>query len=133
MNTLSRRSLLAVGAAGTVAAGISTARAGSFGNPDNPPEGAIATEALAITIESGVWVDMGTIPGCSASRSGRSDALGRAFRDSGSWRQDPTGIRIGQHDISGRQFGGRPGRFIGTCSPKFWTASSGIVEGISEP
>ena len=41
MNTLSRRSLLAVGAAGTVAAGISAARAGSFGNPDNPPEGAI--------------------------------------------------------------------------------------------
>ena len=31
--------------------------------------GAIATEAPAITIESGVWVDMGTMPGCRASRS----------------------------------------------------------------
>ena len=28
-----------------------------------PPDGVIATVAPAITIESGVWVDIGTIPG----------------------------------------------------------------------
>src|ERR1700761_4721480 len=37
----SRRSFLAATAAGSVAAAVATARAASFGNPDEPPEGAV--------------------------------------------------------------------------------------------
>jgi oxalate decarboxylase len=51
MNTLSRRSLLAAGAAGSVATFAATARAAeSFGNPDMPPQGAInATNPQSLT------------------------------------------------------------------------------------
>jgi oxalate decarboxylase len=38
---LSRRNLLAAGAAGAVVTSVSAARAASFGNPDEPAEGAI--------------------------------------------------------------------------------------------
>jgi oxalate decarboxylase len=41
MNSFSRRKMLALGAAGAVAAASATARAGSFGNPDEPAQGAI--------------------------------------------------------------------------------------------
>jgi oxalate decarboxylase len=41
MNSLSRRGVLAFSAAGAVAAAASTANAASFGNPDEPPQGAI--------------------------------------------------------------------------------------------
>jgi oxalate decarboxylase len=41
MAPFSRRDVLALGAAGAVAAGVSSASAASFGNPDQPPQGAI--------------------------------------------------------------------------------------------
>jgi oxalate decarboxylase len=41
MNSLSRRGVLAFSAAGAVAAAASTANAATFGNPDEPPQGAI--------------------------------------------------------------------------------------------
>ena len=40
----SRRNFLAATAAGGVAAAAATARAGTFGNPDEPPQGAINTD-----------------------------------------------------------------------------------------
>ena len=43
----SRRKLLAATAAGGVAAAVATARAASFGNPDEPPQGAINTQGNA--------------------------------------------------------------------------------------
>ncbi|HYZ48391.1 MAG TPA: cupin domain-containing protein [Sphingomonas sp.] len=41
MNPFSRRDVLALGAAGAVAAGASAAHAASFGDPDRPPQGAV--------------------------------------------------------------------------------------------
>src|SRR5258708_11026562 len=41
MSSFSRRGVLAFSAAGAVAAAASTARAAAFGNPDEPPQGAI--------------------------------------------------------------------------------------------
>ena len=41
MKPLSRRTVLASSAAGSVAAAATVARAASFGNPDLPPEGAV--------------------------------------------------------------------------------------------
>src|SRR5579875_56223 len=41
MASVSRRNILAAGAAGGVAAAAGVARAASFGNPDEPPQGAV--------------------------------------------------------------------------------------------
>jgi oxalate decarboxylase len=45
MDALSRRKILALGAAGAVVAGASAASAASFGNPDQPPQGAVNANA----------------------------------------------------------------------------------------
>jgi len=47
MDPFSRRNLLAFGAAGAVAAAASAANAASFGNPDEPPQGALNTQGNA--------------------------------------------------------------------------------------
>jgi oxalate decarboxylase len=50
MDSLSRRNMLATGTAGAVAAVAPAAHAASFGNPDQPPEGAVnATNPKALT------------------------------------------------------------------------------------
>jgi oxalate decarboxylase len=50
MNTLSRRSMLAAGAAGGIATAAAAAQAAGFGNPDTPPEGRInATNLKSLT------------------------------------------------------------------------------------
>ncbi|MGI4984668.1 MAG: cupin domain-containing protein, partial [Janthinobacterium lividum] len=50
MTDLSRRKVLAGAAAGAVALGASvTAKAASFGNPDNPPEGRINAKPSSVT------------------------------------------------------------------------------------
>ena len=41
VRSLSRRNLLAVGAASAVVTAAAAANAASFGNPDEPPEGAV--------------------------------------------------------------------------------------------
>ncbi len=51
MKPLSRRTVLASSAAGSVAVAATVARAASFGNPDLPPEGAVnVTNPDALTI-----------------------------------------------------------------------------------
>ena len=44
MEKLSRRQILAATAAGTMLTTSASVRAGSFGNPDEPPQGAINTK-----------------------------------------------------------------------------------------
>src|SRR5207247_6679891 len=45
--------------------------------------------------------------------------------------RDAAGHRVGWHDVGCCKLHRLTGRCIGTCLPKFFTASSGIVEGIS--
>ena len=45
MDAVSRRSVLAAAAIGSVATAASAAKAASFGNPDDPPQGQINTTA----------------------------------------------------------------------------------------
>ncbi|MFG1463168.1 cupin domain-containing protein [Xanthobacter sp. DSM 24535] len=49
MQDLSRRKLLALGAAGTAAVAATAAHAASFGNPDQPPQGAVNSSPGALS------------------------------------------------------------------------------------
>jgi oxalate decarboxylase len=49
MGPFSRRGVLAFGAAGAVAAAASAANAASFGNPDEPPQGALNADAASLS------------------------------------------------------------------------------------
>lgn len=49
METLTRRAVLAIGAVGGTALAASTAGAASFGNPDQPAEGAINANAAGLS------------------------------------------------------------------------------------
>lgn len=50
---ISRRDMLTATATGAIATAVTTARAGSFGNPDEPPQGAINAKNRASLTDPG--------------------------------------------------------------------------------